>query len=98
MWLLNTLLDSWETFRISHTNSAPNGVMTIGSFWNGGAGKSEDTGHVGTTTNDDLVIFDDNIINTVSFYICWVADTSAAVHVTSRRDSLLLTLLVSMVH
>ena len=29
LWLLNTLPDSWETFRVSHTNYAPNGVMTM---------------------------------------------------------------------
>lgn len=29
LWLLNTLPDSWETFRISLTNSAPNGVVTM---------------------------------------------------------------------
>ena len=29
LWLLNTLPDSWETFRVSLTNSAPNGVLTM---------------------------------------------------------------------
>ena len=29
LWLLNTLLDSWEIFWVSHTNSAPNGVITM---------------------------------------------------------------------
>ncbi|XP_069146090.1 auxin-responsive protein SAUR68-like [Solanum lycopersicum] len=29
LWLLNTLLDSWETLRVSLTNSAPSGVVTM---------------------------------------------------------------------
>ena len=29
LWLLNTLPDSWETFRISLTNSAPNGKVSM---------------------------------------------------------------------
>ena len=29
LWLLNTLPESWETFRISITNSAPNGIVTL---------------------------------------------------------------------
>lgn len=29
LWLLNTLPDSWETFRVSHTNSAPDNVMSF---------------------------------------------------------------------
>ena len=31
LWLLGMLLDSWETFRTSLSNSAPNGVMTMDS-------------------------------------------------------------------
>ena len=29
LWLLNTLPDSWETFRVTLTNSAPNGVVSM---------------------------------------------------------------------
>jgi len=29
LWLLNTLLDSWETFRVSITNSSPDGVVSF---------------------------------------------------------------------
>jgi len=29
LWLLNTLPDSWETFQVSITNCAPNGVVTM---------------------------------------------------------------------
>nr|KYP73281.1 Retrovirus-related Pol polyprotein from transposon TNT 1-94 [Cajanus cajan] len=29
LWLLNTLPESWETFRVSITNSAPNGVISL---------------------------------------------------------------------
>nr|KYP44187.1 Retrovirus-related Pol polyprotein from transposon TNT 1-94 [Cajanus cajan] len=29
LWLLNTLPESWETFRVSITNSAPNGVVSL---------------------------------------------------------------------
>jgi len=29
LWLLNTLPDSWENLRVTLTNSAPSGVMTI---------------------------------------------------------------------
>jgi len=29
LWLLNTLPDSWETFRVSITNFSPNGVVTM---------------------------------------------------------------------
>ena len=29
LWLLNTLPDSWETLRVSLTNSAPSGVVTM---------------------------------------------------------------------
>ncbi|GKV10172.1 hypothetical protein SLEP1_g21576 [Rubroshorea leprosula] len=29
LWLLNTLPNSWETFRVSWTNAAPNGAMTM---------------------------------------------------------------------
>ena len=29
LWLLNTLPDSWENFRVSLTNSAPDGVVTM---------------------------------------------------------------------
>ncbi|KAJ0102904.1 hypothetical protein Patl1_04799 [Pistacia atlantica] len=29
LWLLNTLPDSWENFRVSLTNSAPNGIVTM---------------------------------------------------------------------
>ena len=162
LWLLNTLPDSWETFRVSHTNSAPDGAMSLdyaktgimneemrrktqGSSssqnellvaehrgrqknrggdkgrqrsksksryknvechychkkghiqkncfkWkndqkNGGAGKAEDADRVATTTKDDLVVvFDENVVNTISSDVSWVADTGAAVHVTSRRD------------
>lgn len=31
LWLLNTLLDSWETFRVSITNSASDGVVSLQS-------------------------------------------------------------------
>ncbi|GJS36330.1 hypothetical protein Tco_0534712 [Tanacetum coccineum] len=29
LWLLGTLLDTWETFRTSLSNSAPDGVITM---------------------------------------------------------------------
>ncbi|GKU85405.1 hypothetical protein SLEP1_g84 [Rubroshorea leprosula] len=29
LWLLNTLPDSWEAFRVSWTNAAPDGAMTM---------------------------------------------------------------------
>jgi len=29
LWLLNTLPDSWETFRVSITNSSPDGVVSL---------------------------------------------------------------------
>nr|KYP34064.1 hypothetical protein KK1_045022 [Cajanus cajan] len=29
LWLLNTLPESWETFRVSITNSAPNGIVSL---------------------------------------------------------------------
>ncbi len=29
LWLLNTLPDSWESFRVSLTNSAPGGIVTM---------------------------------------------------------------------
>ena len=35
LWLLATLPDSWETFRVSLINSAPNGVMTVELAKNG---------------------------------------------------------------
>jgi len=28
-WLLNTLPDSWETFRVSITNPSPDGVVSL---------------------------------------------------------------------
>jgi hypothetical protein len=31
LWLLNTLPDSWETFRVSITNSASDGVVSLQS-------------------------------------------------------------------
>ncbi|KAJ0105024.1 hypothetical protein Patl1_19241 [Pistacia atlantica] len=35
LWLRNTLHDSWENFRVSLTNSTPNGIVTMEYFKSG---------------------------------------------------------------
>ncbi|KAI9201238.1 hypothetical protein LWI28_020595 [Acer negundo] len=55
LWLLGTLLDSWETFRTSVSNSGPNGVVTVDSAKSGvmneemrrkSQGSSQSEGHI----------------------------------------------------
>nr|AAV88069.1 hypothetical retrotransposon [Ipomoea batatas] len=60
LWLLNTLPDSWETFRVSLTNSAPNGVVTMEYVKSGilneeARRRSQDT----STSQSDILVTDD---------------------------------------
>ena len=168
LWLLNTLPNSWETFRVSLTNAAPNGIVTTEYVKSGvlneemrrrtqgtsshsevlmvergrskhtsqgqnnrgrsrskskpryknlechfcgktghikrycykwkkenhtSSGKHENKGNddnsnrVNTTSSDDLlVVYDENVINLAHNETNWVVDSGASFHVTSRRE------------
>ncbi|GMI85506.1 hypothetical protein HRI_002219900 [Hibiscus trionum] len=117
LWLLATLPDSWETFRVSLINSAPQGIITLDLDKSGvlneevrrrsqgstshselkkenkGGGDKHDqkddekSERVAIATHDDfLVICDENLVNLACDETSWVIDTSASLHVTSRRD------------
>ncbi|KAK8564664.1 hypothetical protein V6N12_058247 [Hibiscus sabdariffa] len=142
LWLLATLQDSWETFRVSLINSAPQGIITLDLAKSGvlneevkrrsqgstsqyevlvtenreetekkmarkdrikiycfklkkenkGGDKhdrndDEKSKRVAATTCEDLlVICDENLVNLACDETSWVIDTSASIHVTSRRD------------
>jgi len=61
LWLLNTLPDSWETFRVSLTNSAPNSAVTMEYVKSGilneeARRRSQDTST--STSQSDILVTD----------------------------------------
>ncbi|KAK9020636.1 hypothetical protein V6N11_010654 [Hibiscus sabdariffa] len=136
-WLLATLLDSWETIRVSFINYAPPSIITLdlaksgvlneevrrrsqGSTLHSEVLVTENMGEIEkkmamveikaeaspdqdirilsiiivekservvvVTHEDLLVICYENLVNLTCDDTSWVIDTSASIHVTSRRD------------
>ncbi|RDX82681.1 hypothetical protein CR513_36491, partial [Mucuna pruriens] len=84
--LLNSLPKSWETFKVSITNSTPNGVVSLQMENKGKKGKSKEKDHVTTVVGDDLVILRGfESVNLVSDESIWIIDSSATLHVTPRK-------------
>ena len=59
LWLLNTLPDSWETFRVSITNSSPEGVVSLENV-KSGVLKAEMRMKVHDTSSHSEVLFIEN--------------------------------------
>ena len=55
LWLLSTLSDSWETFRTSLSNSAPDGVMTMDLLKNSILNKEMRRKSQGSSSRSDVL-------------------------------------------
>jgi len=58
LWLLGTLPDSWETFRMSLSNSAPDGKMTMNSVKSSALNEEMRRKTQGSSSNADALVFE----------------------------------------
>ena len=62
LWLLNTLPDAWETFRVSWTNAAPNGVVAT-EYAKSGSLNEEirrmSQGSISSTSHSEILVTED---------------------------------------
>ncbi|KAF2315489.1 hypothetical protein GH714_039930 [Hevea brasiliensis] len=99
LWLLNTLPDSWETFRVSVTNSAPNGVVSFKAAEGGVLNEEMRRSSQASSSHTDVLVTENkgrsksksqdqnNRVRSGSkSKSSWVFDNGASFHVTSRKE------------
>ncbi|GKB70666.1 retrovirus-related pol polyprotein from transposon TNT 1-94, partial [Tanacetum coccineum] len=87
LWLLGTLPDTWETFRTTLSNYAPDGVITVelakGSILNEEMRRKK---KVNTTTDEFFVCYDYDMVNLANDDSSLILDSGATCHVATRKD------------
>ncbi|RDX98381.1 hypothetical protein CR513_18707, partial [Mucuna pruriens] len=87
--LLNSLLEFWETFKVSITNLVPNGVVSL-QMVNGSVFNEETRRKTQGSSSQSkvmiLVFFETESVNLVSNEIMWIIDSGATLYVTPRKE------------
>ncbi|RVX19049.1 Retrovirus-related Pol polyprotein from transposon TNT 1-94 [Vitis vinifera] len=78
LWLLGTLPNSWEMFRTSLSNSAPNGTMNMDLVKSCVLNEEMKRKSQGSSSQSDVLVAEKRT--------SWVIDSCASIHATPRKD------------
>ncbi|KAA0040427.1 Retrovirus-related Pol polyprotein from transposon TNT 1-94 [Cucumis melo var. makuwa] len=94
LWVLGTLPDSWEIFRTSLSNSAPNGILSMDLVKSSVLNEEMRRKSQSSSVQSDFLVTERRgrskskgpRVNLVIQQSSWVIDSGASVHATSKRE------------